>query len=273
MNGFFVSDFSPFLYESNLISIRYYSLFFGIGLFYLFYKILIDMAEDINRDIIEKNFFNLVIFILIGSRLFHCLFYEYGYYSENFLEIFIPFRLETYEFIGFRGLSSHGGLAGALLYIFFVFRKNLKKEIFFKFLDSLVLNSLIFISLIRFGNFFNSEIIGKKCAYFFCVIFPYSGYGLVPRHPVQLYEAFFYLFIFLAFAMTSNKKMASPGKISIYLITLTIFGRFILEFFKERQSDIDVSFINMGQFLSLILYFLFLVLYSYYYKELDKQNN
>ena len=39
------------------------------------------------------------------------------------------------------------------------------------------------------------------------------------------------------------------------------------------HKRIDVSFINMGQFLSLILYFLFLVLYSYYYKELDKQNN
>ncbi len=57
------------------------------------------------------------------------------------------FRLDTYEFIGFRGLSSHGGLAGGLFYIFFVLKKSLKKEIFFKFIDSLVLNSLIFISL------------------------------------------------------------------------------------------------------------------------------
>ena len=271
MNSFFVSELSPFIYESNIISIRYYSLFFGIGLFFIFYKILNELSEDLNKEVIERVFFNLVIFILVGSRFFHCLFYEYSYYSDNFFEILIPFKLDTYEFTGFRGLSSHGGLAGAMIYIFFILGRNLKKDIFFKFLDSLVLNSLIFISLIRLGNFFNSEIIGKSCNFFFCVIFPFSGYDLMPRHPVQLYEGLFYLLTFFLAILIRNNKMLSLGKMSIYVITLSMIGRFILEFFKEKQSDLTINFLNMGQILSLFLYFLFLVLYSYYYKELKIQ--
>ncbi|MBT3475985.1 prolipoprotein diacylglyceryl transferase [bacterium] len=273
MSQFFVWDLSPFLYTSDFISIRYYSLLFGAGLFYLLYRLGKDLNEDLDKDFIDKTFFSLVLCILLGSRLFHCLLYEYGYYSNNLLEIFIPFRLGSYEFIGFQGLSSHGGFAGAILYFFLVVRKKIKIRTFYKFLDSFVLNSLIFISLIRIGNFFNSEIIGKQCSYMFCIIFPSSGYSIVPRHPVQLYESIFYLILFFSFIISESRNSRKVGTTAFYVVSLAITGRFFLEFFKEGQSDIFLEFINMGQLLSFILFFLFFIINRYSLRDLNNENN
>ena len=273
MSSFFIWDHSPFLYTSDFISIRYYSLLFGTGLFYLLYKLSKDLKKDLAKDFIDKTFFSLVLYILIGSRIFHCLLYEYGYYSNNLLEIFIPFRFSTYEFIGFQGLSSHGGFTGAIVYLFFVVRKKINIRTFSKFLDSLILNSLIFISLIRIGNFFNSEIIGKQCSYVFCIIFPSSGYDIMPRHAVQLYEAFFYLLLFFSFVIYPTKSSRRIGTTALYVVSLTIIGRFFLEFFKQSQSDIFLQYINMGQLLSFVLFFLFFIIYRYTFRDLNNENN
>ena len=115
MNSFLIWNQSPFLFISDFISIRYYSVFFAVGLLLLLYRINKESTDDLSRDYVDKTFLNLLISMLIGSRIFHCLFYEYGYYSENLLEILLPIRFETLEFIGFQGLSSHGGFIGALI--------------------------------------------------------------------------------------------------------------------------------------------------------------
>jgi phosphatidylglycerol:prolipoprotein diacylglycerol transferase len=263
MNSFLIWNQSPFLFTSDFISIRYYSVFFAVGLLLLLYRINKESTDDFSRDYVDKTFLNLLIYMLIGSRIFHCLFYEYGYYSENLLEILLPIRFETLEFIGFQGLSSHGGFIGALIYIFIIFRKKVKFHSFFKFVDCLILNSLIFVSFIRIGNLFNSEIIGKQCSYFFCVAFPLSGYGLIPRHPVQVYECIIYFSIFLFVANLKSKNSFEPGRISLIVVTLAFIGRFLVEFYKEKQSDIIFTYINMGQLLSFLSFLLFFFVYFY----------
>jgi len=50
-------------------------------------------------------------------------------------------------------------------------------------------------AFIRFGNLFNSEILGKPSDAPWAIIF--ERIDLIPRHPVQLYEAFAYLMILL----------------------------------------------------------------------------
>ena len=88
MNSFLIWNQSPFLFTSDFISIRYYSVFFAVGLLLLLYRINKESTDDLSRDYVDKTFLNLLIYMLIGSRIFHCLFYEYGYYSENLLEIY-----------------------------------------------------------------------------------------------------------------------------------------------------------------------------------------
>ena len=121
------------------------------------------------------------------------------------------------------------------------------------------------------GNLFNSEIIGKQCSYFFCVAFPLSGYGLIPRHPVQVYECIIYFTIFLFVRNLKSKNSFEPGRISLFVVTLAFIGRFLVEFYKEKQSDIIFAYINMGQLLSFLSFLLFFFVYFYTARGLNNE--
>ena len=167
--------------------------------------------------------------------------------------------------------SAKFGFAVDQLGYVLIFRKKVKVRSFFKFVDSLILISLIFLSFIRIGNLFNSEIIGKQCSYFFCVAFPLSGYGLIPRHPVQVYECIIYFSIFLFIANLKSKNSFEPGRISLIVVTLAFIGRFLVEFYKEKQSDIIFAYINMGQLLSFLSFLLFFFVYFYTARGLNNE--
>jgi len=55
----------------------------------------------------------------LGARLGHCLFYDPSYYFQNPVEILLPIKKigDSYQFIGFQGLASHGGAMGVLIAI------------------------------------------------------------------------------------------------------------------------------------------------------------
>jgi len=122
---------------------------------------------------------------------------------------------------------------------------------------------------IRFGNFINQEILGKKTTVAWAVIFGHAADGSppFPRHPVQIYEAGFYLLVFAFLMFLWFKKGASKviGKISGCFFLLVFSFRFLIEFFKEEQSEwLSSSFLTMGQYLSLpfIAFGLYLLLRS-----------
>jgi len=63
-------------------------------------------------------------------------------------------------------------------------------------LDRVVISVASGAVFIRIGNFINSEIIGDFTGTSSGVVFKQLG-ETAPRHPAQLYEAFFYIFVFL----------------------------------------------------------------------------
>ena len=91
----------------------------------------------------------------------------------------------------------------------------------------------------------------------------------IPRHPTQIYEAFFegiILFILLNFILRSSKT--KPGVISsLFLIFYSIF-RFLIEFLRVPDPQIGYVILNlsMGQIVS----FLFLIFGIYLF---FKKNN
>jgi len=108
---------------------------------------------------------------------------------------------------------------------------------------------------IRIGNFFNQEILGVPSNVPWAVIFghPADGSKPVPRHPVQLYEAFFYLAVFGVLWLL-RKKWSSwrEGQLAGLFLSVIFSFRFLIEFFKEEQSWwLYGSPITMGQLLSL----------------------
>ena len=231
--------------------LKYYGLFFMIGILLAFYvEKRIYAKENIPIENLDKLFIYVVVGILLGARLGHCLFYDPSYYFANPLEILLPIKKigDSYQFIGFQGLASHGGTIGVLIAIGIYCKKY--KTNFLSVLDKISIVAPIVAAFIRFGNFMNSEIYGKPTNGNWGVVFQRDD--LIPRHPTQLYEAFSYLLIFgILVLIYKKKKEKSNGLILGLALVLIFLARFIIEFFKENQVDFESGMlINMGQILS-----------------------
>jgi prolipoprotein diacylglyceryl transferase len=116
---------------------------------------------------------------------------------------------------------------------------------------------------IRLGNLFNSEIIGTPTEVPWAFVF--TRVDLVPRHPSQLYEAVWYLVVFVVlFRMWNSTKVRTPhGRLLGVFLIMVFGGRFAVEMLKENQVGFEDSLaLNMGQILSIpaVLGGLFLLL-------------
>ncbi|MCP5061963.1 MAG: prolipoprotein diacylglyceryl transferase [Ignavibacteriae bacterium] len=237
---------------TDTFPLKYYGLLFVFGIFLAYYVLKrLYEKETIPVEHLEKLFIYVVVGILLGARLGHCLFYEPSYYFQNPLEILLPIKKigDSYQFIGFQGLASHGGTIGVLIAIG-IYCKKFNTN-FLWVLDRIALVGPITGAFIRLGNLMNSEIYGKPTNGNWGVIFQRDD--LIPRHPTQLYEAFAYLLIFviLMYIYKKNSKERPNGLILGVSLVLVFFARFIIEFFKENQVGFESGMlINMGQILS-----------------------
>lgn len=206
----------------------------------------------------EKELDTLTLYIIlgtvIGARLGHCLFYgpwfdEYntaGYLvNEGYLSHPLN-MLKVYE----GGLASHGGAIGIIIAMILYCRKT--KESWLWLFDRLVIVVPLAATFIRFGNLINSEIIGRVTDVPWAFIFVQEDN--LPRHPAQLYEAIFCLFLFVfMYQMWKNKRNNyGPGFMFGLMCVLLFIERFLDEFLKENQSAFEDNLaINMGQWLSI----------------------
>ena len=128
---------SETLFKIGSFGIHYYSLMFVIA-FSVGYYIMknIYKKENIKIEFIDPLLIYLVVSTLIGARLGEVFFYNWSYYSNHLLEIFLPIReragssllfgiIKNYEFIGFRGLSSHGASIG-IIFGLYLYQKKFK---------------------------------------------------------------------------------------------------------------------------------------------------
>lgn len=244
--------------------IYWYGVFFALGFFIayrLFYTILKKyspqkLEPSRLQHFVDTFTFRIALCTVLGARLFDVLFYQsWSAFKEHPLKIFSAWE---------GGLASHGGVLGILLGIFFLYR-GMAKPMRWILLDTLPIVGCFAGCFIRFGNFFNQEILGTETALPWGIIFanPLDGSAQVPRHPVQLYEAFFYLIlgIVLYFLMRKKRFQLGEGKLfSLGLFAIFTF-RFFIEFFKEEQCEWFPALpIHMGQLLSLPFILLALIL-------------
>ncbi len=253
-DGIIYWDVDPVIFWiTDSFPLKYYGLFFAIGIL-LAYQVgkWIYGKEKVSIEHLDKLLIYIVIGILVGARLGHCLFYEPEYYLSNPIEIFLPIAKVQgeYEFVGFQGLASHGGGIGVLIAIIWYSRKYKTNILWI--LDRVAIATPITGAFIRLGNFMNSEIYGKPTNGNWGVVFQRDD--LIPRHPTQLYEAISYILIFIFLFVTYNRAKSKQFKgmlFGIFLILLFL-ARFIIEFFKENQVNFeDEMTLNMGQILSI----------------------
>jgi len=262
-NGILYWDIDPVIFWiTDTLPFKYYGFLFVIGLVlgYVFVRRLY-IKDSIPIDNLEKLIIYVFIGTILGARLGHCLFYSPVYYLQNPLEILLPIKKfgDSYQFIGFQGLASHGGTIGVLAAISIYCKKY--KMRFLQTVDRITIGAAIAATFIRFGNFMNSEIYGKPTNGKWGVVFQQDD--LIPRHPTQLYEALSYLLIFIILSIIDrNRKSPKPeGMIFGLFLVLLFSARFIIEFFKENQVGFESGMmINMGQILSIPFIIIGLVL-------------
>ncbi|MEO9531442.1 MAG: prolipoprotein diacylglyceryl transferase [Crocinitomicaceae bacterium] len=261
----------------------WYGIMWALG-FLIGFKILQKMyaSENVPQKLLDQSFIYVMAGGILGARLGHCLFYEPAAYLSNPIEIL---------YIWEGGLASHGGAFGIIIATYILARKHTDISVLWL-LDRFVVPTALAGFLIRMGNLFNSEIVGKATGSDFGFQFirhdipaylarqitgikdanPSAAYDKllsdpqyaqyiadnVPnRYPTQLYEAICYL-VFFGILMFFYWK-TNAAKLTGFLLGgffILIFGaRFLIEFMKENQDGFDreLEGLNMGQYLSIPL--------------------
>ncbi len=144
--------------------VRWYGLLFALG-FILSQQVMlwIFKKEGKPEKHVEKLTVYMVIAVIVGARLGHCLFYDPAHYLSNPIEI-----LKIWE----GGLASHGGAIGIVFALYLFSRKY--PYSFFWILDRIVIVVALTGAMIRTGNFFNSEMEGTTTNSNYGVV--YAGY-------------------------------------------------------------------------------------------------
>jgi phosphatidylglycerol:prolipoprotein diacylglycerol transferase len=170
--NFIIWNGSPEIFSIGTFALRWYGLFFALG-FLISQQILYYMYNKEGkpeRDV-ETLTIYMVVATIIGARLGHVIFYQPEILWEDPLGVFLPFEFSPFRFTGLQGLASHGGAIGILFALWLYSRKRKPGQSYFQVLDRIVVLVALTGALIRFGNYFNSEIIGKPTDSAFGVVF------------------------------------------------------------------------------------------------------
>lgn len=289
---------SPELFKIGALSIRYYGLMFVVA-FLLGIQIMkkIYKNEGVPVEYVDSLFMFTVIATLVGARLGEVFFYSWDSYKNNLIEVLLPIAkspngsifgiIDGYEFVGFRGLASHGATIGIIIAMI-LYRRKYKYKSLLWIMDRVVIACISGAVFVRLGNLMNSEIVGKvtDSAIGFRFIRNDIGKGeamritgadnyekayqlignssnyknvleSIPfRYPTQLFEAISYagVFLILWFIYWKTDKKDKPGFLFGMLMILLWSVRFFIEFYKEAQVEGREDWVmglNTGQLLSI----------------------
>ena len=247
---FIQPSIDPILISLGFLDIRWYSLsyiftfIFGSILIKKLNKKSLNNLSDIQ---IDKFFVWAVLGVIIGGRVGYVLFYQLQLF---FLEPVYIFQIWK------GGMSFHGGLIGMIFAIYIFAKQNNLSFFYLSDLVSIVAPIGLFLG--RVSNFINTELYGRVTDFPFAFIYPLIDNN--PRHPSQLYEAFFegvVLFIILYLIFIKNSKKYTAGIISAYFLILYSIFRFLIEFLREPDSHLGLflNYFSMGQILCIPILF------------------
>jgi phosphatidylglycerol---prolipoprotein diacylglyceryl transferase len=269
-------NMDPVMIRIGSFAIGWYSVFLVLS-FYISYRFVIHIfeSENMSKDSVLSYGLFILAGLLLGGRLVHCLAYEPEYYLQYPWDIIKPWRGKLGEnamFVGYRGMSGHGSAIGITIGI--ILNAIRTKTSMVWMVDRISMFGPLIGFFVRFGNLFNSEILGKPSelpwAFLFARVDP------LPRHPVQIYEALAYLGIFILSYSYYKKHVGKEKKGAILglVLILVYTARFILEFFKAKQSDVESAMaLNMGHILSIPLILIGLFLFFRPLTEKERTKN
>ena len=193
----------PYAIGPFAIAIRWYALAYIVGLL-IGWRYCLALADRpphlVRRQDIDDFLVWATIGVVLGGRIGYVLFYNAPYYATHPLQAF-----EVWH----GGMSFHGGALGVTLAIILFARQRRIRV--FAFSDIIIEAIPIGLFFGRIANFINGELYGRPSNVPWAMIFPNGG--PVPRHPSELYEAFFegILLFLLLFVAERRGARRRPG--------------------------------------------------------------
>lgn len=242
--------------DLGFFELRFYSLAYLAGIV-LGYWHLTRMIKAPGSPMAQRHaddlFFYCTLGIIIGGRLGYAAFYTGG-------ETGIPsLLLRPMDLIRLwnGGMSFHGGLLGVLVAIAYVCWRN--GLAFLRVADYIAVCVPPGMLFGRLANFINGELWGRATDVPWAMIFPEDPSQLA-RHPSQLYQAVgegLIPLVVLLFLFWQTKARWRPGLLVGVFTTLLALGRFVVEFWREPDSQLSEfarsTGLSMGQWLTIPL--------------------
>jgi phosphatidylglycerol:prolipoprotein diacylglycerol transferase len=242
----YVHNIDPVIFDFGALQIRWYGLMYVVGFIIAGYLLKVLVRKNffkVSEDKIDTLVTTMIICMFLGARIFYVFIYNWESYSQNLMDIIAVWK---------GGLSFHGALVGLITGGVIFARQN--NVAWYEVMDSVALAGTQGIFWGRIGNFINGELYGRITNSAFGIIFPNGG-GPYPRHPSQLYEALLEGLVLTALVWFVKSKTKVYGIIGAYFVGGYGLFRFIIEFFREPDSQLGYyfGFLTMGQILCLLM--------------------
>lgn len=244
-------EIDPVLFAIGPFAVRWYALAYIAGLvlgWRYMRAIAPGLGGKVNAQAIDDFLVWATLGVVLGGRAGYVIFYQFGYFLENPLQIFYVWQ---------GGMSFHGGLLGVTVaMLVYAWKRGFSP---WALSDLVSCAAPIGLGLGRIANFINGELWGRTSDAPWAMIFPNAGPE--PRHPSQLYQALLeglLLFLLLWAARRFIPEAQRTGFLTGVFLGGYGLARTVGEFFREPDAHIGFVFgaLTMGQLLSLpILFF------------------
>lgn len=279
-------EIDPVMFSIGPVSLHWYGMMYLIGFVFALWLANRRAAKPNsgwNKNEVETLLYVGFVGVFIGGRLGYVLFYNLPVFLNNPLYLF-----KVWD----GGMSFHGGLIGVICAMIW-FAKRTKRK-FFQVADFVAPLIPFGLGLGRIGNFINGELWGRVTLNTpWAILFPSSRsedlqlvaqdpttllpiiqeYGVLPRHPSQLYEMLLegvVLFIILNIFVRKNRPVGSVS--GLFLIGYGAF-RIIVEFFRQPDAQLGLfGGVSMGQILSIPMILLGIIFMVWAYRQ-DKKTS